>query len=237
MKRKKQFTLIELLVVIAIIAILAGMLLPALNSARDKAKGISCMNNLKQIGTYARMYLDETKGYIVGYSAPYGWTTYINSFNSGNDLASSEVTSKDSMFFCPSMRMASENCQIRGYGFYTYGHNVYSLPAKYDGRQGDTSSYASCWHRMSQPSSLPMISETKHIDGDWGNWVVTRHNFYAKHGKRGNIAFADGHAAAKTGQEWADCLHDVWERDGGTMSNVATLKYYTSNTDLISVNY
>ena len=58
-KRTKFFTLIELLVVIAIIAILAAMLLPALQKARESARTISCLNQMKQLGTGVIMYADN----------------------------------------------------------------------------------------------------------------------------------------------------------------------------------
>jgi prepilin-type N-terminal cleavage/methylation domain-containing protein/prepilin-type processing-associated H-X9-DG protein len=70
MKTKRGFTLIELLVVVAIIAILASLLLPALSRAREKARNVACLSNLKQWGLSLTMYLDENNEIFPDFSIP-----------------------------------------------------------------------------------------------------------------------------------------------------------------------
>ena len=65
MIRTRNFTLIELLITISIIAILAALLLPALNAAREKGYDISCRNNLRQIGHAVQMYADAYDGWLI----------------------------------------------------------------------------------------------------------------------------------------------------------------------------
>ena len=97
----KKFTLVELLVVIAIIAILAGMLMPALNRARESARRATCVNNLKQIGTSIKLYTSEVdwEGILPRDNAVENSITVVGSYDL---LRQTGALDKPEIWICPS---------------------------------------------------------------------------------------------------------------------------------------
>ena len=159
--RFRRFTLVELLVVIAVIAILAGMLLPALNSAREKAHEVTCKNNLKAIGLAAAGYSGDFDDWIIPCTSKtpgYFWPEVL----SGYGAAYSYDRTKASNFHCPSERRNVPGAA--GYFASDYGMNV-NVGGWY--REGSTAK-ENMIKRLSQfknGSRLPFIAGTGGRDG------------------------------------------------------------------------
>ena len=231
---KKTFTLIELLVVIAIIAILAGMLLPALGKARERAKGVKCTSNMKSCLTAMIIYSNdyhESYPLAIMDASPqnnYGWLKYLTV---GEYLDRNMTYYKRTLKIhcCPSVSNyeANDNMKV-SFGRLDESH---FLGVPYIVKASDNSKATLIkFSKMVKPSMTIIGGDTYRNDNSWKDTQFhimplnsTTYGVHMAHSSKANLMMGDGHVAGMGVKEMQQSL-----KQGDTTSTVA-INYFDQN--------
>ncbi len=182
---RKIFTLIELLVVIGIIAILAALLLPALNKARGKARTITCLNNSKQLGVYSAAYESDYQGYVpcyVTFADSGRWQDKLAELYRINKPLATDVQVKGSTVFrCPEMT----DDIFFGTPTTTYFRTSYATNNAITDNK---------IRKFRQPTRVAMWLENGGGHSVYPNKATGTESIYFRHGEQTAVNFADGHS-------------------------------------------